>query len=366
MQAHLGQLRAGAAVEHGERVLVLADRQQGREVPQVLLEQVEHRGDPALAEPHPGPHALFLQLVRPGVGGLLEQRDPRLVPKLPAEQERGVGAERHLDGGGRLGGVPVAREALRADLQVQLQARAGGLGGDAVGVGEQPLRAVDGDPHVLTARGEDLVVERTVPVAGRQRAQVHVTLLQRRQDADHYQPGPGAAGLLVPGVEVVPDLLLKLGERVAGQLPGRHVDLQVELPHLDAPGRVRDRVEHVGVAHGRHGRRVDEVQLDLLAHPRRAVLEQALAQHPGERVKRAPYLLPVQPPVLAGELDRLNLTAHTAYIRTCRGQRQAPPPRPGWSGPAGQAGRSRAVSSRTHRPSRPRRCATNLSCSWAG
>src|SRR2546422_5538445 len=37
---------------------------------------------------------------------------------------------------------------FRSDLQVQLHAGARGLGGDAAGVREQPLGAVDGDPHV--------------------------------------------------------------------------------------------------------------------------------------------------------------------------------------------------------------------------
>ena len=78
------------------------DRQQRREVPHVLLEQVEDRGDPALAEPHARPYPLGLQLVRPGVGGLLEQRDPGLGPEPPAEQVRRVRADRHLDRGDRL------------------------------------------------------------------------------------------------------------------------------------------------------------------------------------------------------------------------------------------------------------------------
>jgi hypothetical protein len=91
MQAHLAQLRDGAAVERCHRVLIVTDRQQRREELDVLGEQIEHRGNPALTEPHPRPHPLALQLLRPGVGGLLEQGDPGLVPQLPAEQERGVG-----------------------------------------------------------------------------------------------------------------------------------------------------------------------------------------------------------------------------------------------------------------------------------
>ena len=38
---------------------------------------------------------------------------------------------------------------------------------------------------------------------------------------------------------------------------------------------------------------VDQVQLDLQAHLRRVVLEQVLAQHPGQHVQRAPHLVPV-------------------------------------------------------------------------
>jgi hypothetical protein len=45
-----------------ERILVVADRQQRRKELEVLLEQVKHRRDPALAELHPGPYALVLQL----------------------------------------------------------------------------------------------------------------------------------------------------------------------------------------------------------------------------------------------------------------------------------------------------------------
>ena len=74
--------RYSAAVQHGDRILVGADRQQGREVPRVLLEQVEDRGDPALAEPDPRAYALGLQLFAAGVGALLEQRDPGLGDQL--------------------------------------------------------------------------------------------------------------------------------------------------------------------------------------------------------------------------------------------------------------------------------------------
>ncbi|GAA4292680.1 hypothetical protein GCM10023178_65480 [Actinomadura luteofluorescens] len=88
MEGKLAELGDAALVEHLAGVLVVAQRQQRREVPGVLLEEVEDGGDPAFAEPHPGPDALRLQLVRAGVGGLLEQGDAGLVPEPVPEQER--------------------------------------------------------------------------------------------------------------------------------------------------------------------------------------------------------------------------------------------------------------------------------------
>jgi hypothetical protein len=195
-------------------------------------------------------------------------------------------------------------------LEVELHAGAGGFGRDAVGVGEELLGAVDRDPHVLAAGREYLLVEHPVALVGRHGALVHVVLGQRRQDADHDQVAADRAGLRVRGVEVGADFPLQVRERVAVEVPRRHVDLQVELPDLGRPGRIRDRVEHVGVAHRGHAVLVDQVQLDLLADRRQVLVEQALAEHPGERIKRAPHLVTVLAPVLAADLDRLDVTAH--------------------------------------------------------
>jgi hypothetical protein len=133
VEAELRQRGRVAALERLHRVLVLAHRQQGGEVAHVLLEQVEDRGDPALAEPHPRPHALSLQLLRAGVGRLLEQGDARLAPQLLAEEEGRVCPDRHLWARDRLGRVPVAGERLGIDQLVQLHAGARRLGGDRVG-----------------------------------------------------------------------------------------------------------------------------------------------------------------------------------------------------------------------------------------
>ena len=60
----------------------------------------------------------------------------------------------------------VAGVVLRADLQVELDAGAGRLRRDRVGVHVQPFRAVDGDVQVLAARGEDLLVDQRVARVG--------------------------------------------------------------------------------------------------------------------------------------------------------------------------------------------------------
>jgi hypothetical protein len=182
-------------------------------------------------------------------------------------------------------------------------------------VGEQVLGTVDGDAHVLAAGREDLLVQHPVTVVGRQGLLVHLILGQCGQDADHDQAAPGAAGLGVRAVQAGADLLFQVREGALFEPPGWHVDLEVELPELGRPGRVGDGVEHGLVAHGWHPVLIDQVQLDFHAHPRRADLEPALEQHPGEDVQRTLYLLPVLPAVLATDLDGLNFTSHGAPAR---------------------------------------------------
>jgi len=61
---------------------------------------------------------------------------------------------------------------------------------------------------------------------------------------------------------------------------------------------------------------VDQVQLDFLADRRGVLLEQALAEHAGEHVERAPHLVPVPAPVFAADLDGLDITAHVRLRST--------------------------------------------------
>ena len=107
-----------SALESLERVLLIAYRQERGEVAHVLLEQIEDRGDPALAEPHSGTHALALELLGAGICGLLEERDTGLTPELLTGKEGRVCAYRNLHPRHHLRGVPVLRERLGIDLLV--------------------------------------------------------------------------------------------------------------------------------------------------------------------------------------------------------------------------------------------------------
>ena len=197
---------------------------------------------------------------------------------------------------------------------MQLHARAGGLGRDAVAVRRELLRAVDGDRHVFAARGEDLLVEHPVALVGGHEHAVHVLLGQRRQDAGHDQQAADGPRPRVRGVQLGADLPLEVRQGVAGQPPRRHVDLEVELAELGRPGRAGDRLQHVRVAHGRRAMLIDDVQLDLLADLRGIGVEHALAEHAGEHVELAADLVAVLAPVLSAYLDGLDVTAHVGLL----------------------------------------------------
>ena len=217
--------------------------------------------------------------------------------------------------GHRLGRVPVIAEPLGAHLQMKLHARAGRLGGDAVDVGEQPLGALDRDPHLLAAGGEDLLIEQPVPRVGRHRLLTQIVLDDGGQDPHHHQPAAGPPGAFVGPVEALPDLVLEMAERIAGQLPGRQVDLQVELAELGLPGRIGQCAEYLGVLHRRAAGLVHQVELDLQADLLRIGLEPGIGQHPREDVQGLAHLLAIGAPVRLADVDRRDIPAHQTSLR---------------------------------------------------
>src|SRR4029079_13011448 len=127
------------------------------------------------------------------------------------------------DAGDALRGVPVRRVVLRTDLQVELGAGAGRLRGDRVGVHVQPLGAVDGDVQVLTARGEDLLVDQRVARVGGDRVGGDVLGGEGRQRADHDDVRPDLPGARLGLVEALPQFALEVRGGRAGQRRRAHV-----------------------------------------------------------------------------------------------------------------------------------------------
>src|SRR6185437_1295608 len=92
---------------------------------------------------------------------------------------------------------------------------------------------------------------------GGQAVAAQLPLGERGQDADHQHVAAGGVGLALGVVEGVPDALFQLDCRLAGQQPGLHVDLDVELAELGLEVGVADRIEHRGVAQRRVAGLVD-------------------------------------------------------------------------------------------------------------
>lgn len=278
VQDQLGQGGHAARVEDVQWVLVVADRQQRREVAPVLLEEVVGRGHPPLPEPGARPHALGLQFGRAGVGGLLEQRGPRLAPQFAPEEEGCVGAEGDLGGGHRLGRVPHVGEAVRGDLEVELHRGAGRLGRDGLGGAGQSFDALDVEGEVLPAGGHDLFVEQGVAVDGGEIGRDQVVPVQRRQNSDHRDSGVDLARLAVRVCQGRADLLGEAIEYPAAEAVRGDVDFQVEHGELRLEVTARDALEDLRIQHFRHPVGTDEIQFDLQPHQVLRAVEPLLRQ----------------------------------------------------------------------------------------
>ena len=175
-----------------------------------------------------------------------------------------------------------------------------------------PAMSID---DVLTARGEDRVVERLVahrlahPAAGQMLGH------QGRQDADHHDVGAVGVGLGLGGVQAGAHLGLEFQRGAAGQRTRRHIEFDVVGAQFGLIGRVGDRGQHFGVDHGRLVVAVDEVALDLHAGQRAVELEAGLREHGLEHVEAQLHLAPVLLPVRATELGLLQLLTHRAIER---------------------------------------------------
>jgi hypothetical protein len=297
VQDEFGEFRGAARVEDGEGVLVVADGQQGREVAQVLLEEVVRRGDPPFAEPGARPDALGLEFGRAGVGGLLEQRRPGLAPQLAAEQEGRVGAHGDLRGGDGLRGVPHGGEAARRDLEVQLDGGAGGFRRDGPGGAAQMLHARYVEHEVLAAGGHDLVVEEGVAVDVGEVRGDQVVAVERRQNTDHHDARIDLARFPVGICQRGAQFLGEPVEYPPGQAMWGYVDFQIEHGEFCLEISACDPLQYLRIQHFRHAVRTGEIQFDLQPHEVLRAIEPLLRQKPLQARQALPELAAVPLPI---------------------------------------------------------------------
>ncbi len=328
VQDELRQPWHAAGGEHLQRVLLPAQREQGGEVADVLLEQAADGVDPALAEPGPWPDALCGVLGRAAVGGLEEERRPGLVPQLAPEDERRVRADGDLRGGCGLRRVPGGGEPVRRGLEVELHRGAGGLGCYGLEGPAQPFGAGDVDGDGLPARRHDLVVQQHVTVIRRERVGRHLLGGDRRQYSRHHQPGAEFPGHSVRVAQGDAQFFGQIVEHAPGQPPGGHIEFQGELSELrlEIPGghsRQHFVVDHSGRPVG-IGEAQFHLETDLVARPLEAVLLQQRAEGVETRVQPGPE------PLSRGQVEPVghDLLPHRAppgssvsWARSCPGGR---------------------------------------------
>jgi hypothetical protein len=244
---------------------------------------------------------LCLQLLGARVGRLLEQSDARLAPELLAVEERRIRPDGDLDARDRLRGVPVPRERLGRDVLVQLDTRARGLGRNRVRMRGELLDAGNRDLQVLSARGEDLLVEQLVARIRAERLGAQVLLADRREDPDDHHVRADGACTLLRVVEAGARLALELVEHVRPEKARMDVDLDVELSELGLEVGVCDRLQHGSVHHCRVGVLVGQVQLDLESDRAARRLELRFGQHAREYLQARVHLAAIALAILARE-----------------------------------------------------------------
>ena len=285
---------------------------QRREQAHVLLEEVEHRGDPALPEPHPRPHSLRRVLGRARVQGLHEGGDAGLVPQPPAQQERGVRGERDLWSGDRLRRVPGGRELLRRHLQVQLHRGARALRRDRVEGGvHTPALALDPQGDLLAAGLHHAGLQRLVAgTRGAPRLVGEEILGDRGQMADGHHARPAGLRRRVGPVDGGAERRLQLAQPGPLRMGHREVRLEVEPPDLVDVLLVVEVLQQ-GVRDQRRGHRVavGEVHLQLDAH-RPLVHELGRVQEGLEEVEIPAQLPPIAGALGTGVLGAADLASH--------------------------------------------------------
>ena len=170
--------------------------------------------------------------------------------------------------------------------------------------------ARDVEADGFAAQAHQLLVQHDVAVVAGQRADDEVLRLDRRQDPDHGEPRPARVGRRTGEPELVGELVLEVPPLVAGQRPGRQVELHVPPAELGLEVRACQGVEHLAAAERGHQLAVDEVELHLDTGHRLVTGERVLAQHQGERIETPLDLAAVALAVASTEQGPVDVLAH--------------------------------------------------------
>lgn len=267
---------------------------------------------------------LGLQLRRPGVGGLFEERWPGLPPQLPAEQERCVGTECHLHRCHGLGGVPHIGEPVGRHLEMELYGGAGGLRGDRRRGAGEPLDPFDVEGEILAPGRQHLFVEQGVTVDVGEIRGDHVMPGEGRENSDHHDPRVDLTRFAVGISEAGTEFLGELVENPSGQPVRSHVHFHVEHSEFGLEITARDTLQHLGIHHPGHPVGPREIQLDLQTHqilgPVEPILRQESPQHRQAHLQLSAVLLPIG----QSGTTRFDLLTHRSVPPRSSGQPAAP------------------------------------------
>lgn len=193
---------------------------------------------------------------------------------------------------------------------MQLHGGAGGLRSDGLRRARQALHPVDVEREVLTAGRHDLVVEEGVAVDIGKVGGDQVVTVERRQNADHHDPGIDLVRLPVSICQGRAELFRKPVEYAATEAMRGDVYFQIEHGEFCLEISTRDPFQYLPIHHFRHAVRPDKIQLDLQSQQILRAIEPLLGQQSLQPRQTLPELAAVVPAIGQLKLPRHDLLPH--------------------------------------------------------
>ncbi|EKX60357.1 hypothetical protein STRIP9103_01352, partial [Streptomyces ipomoeae 91-03] len=175
---------------------------------------------------------------------------------------------------------------------------------------DEPLHTVDVEGEVLTAGGDDLIVEKRVAVTGGEVRGDQIVAVERGQNADHHDPGVQLARFPVRIRQGGAQLLGKPVENPTTQPMWSYVDFQIEHGEFCLEISARNPLQYLRIHHSRQTVGPDQVQLDLHTHEILGAIEPLLRQQPSQSRQTLPQFVTVELTVGQAERPRHDLLPH--------------------------------------------------------